>query len=141
MRFLVIKKFNLKYLQIFKIYKETKSIIETLGDSAVLVIIFWNFTIIQYRPDSPQAKKRLDIQYCKLGIQVPSRVSDLGNQEILEKSQTWVDRQPSEQKLNGSLGSFCIFFRHSFLLTDVTCCIKPFSHFSFSSVKFLLFAT
>ena len=42
MRFLVIKKFNLKYLQIFKIFKEVKSIIETLEDSPILVIILWN---------------------------------------------------------------------------------------------------
>ena len=46
MRFLVKKKNNLKYLQIFKIFKEAKSTIETLGDSAILVTILWNFTII-----------------------------------------------------------------------------------------------
>ena len=50
-----------------------------------------------------KSKKKLDIQYSKLGIRVVSRVAEqlktqqgiLGKQELLGKSQIWVDTQPS----------------------------------------------
>ena len=46
------------------------------------------------------SKRKLDIQYSKLNIRVASRFAErlnLGNQEILVKSQIWVDTQSSVQ--------------------------------------------
>ena len=57
--------------------------------------------LVQFRFNTSNTK--LDIQYNKLGISVISRVAKrvktriLGNQEMLKKSQIWVETQPSAQ--------------------------------------------
>ena len=76
---------------------------------AILVIIFWNFTICQNRSDSPQVKGNLissieNLAY-DLPLELPNdlRLGILGNQKILEKHQicvdTWVQRLVSPQEL------------------------------------------
>ena len=69
----------------------------------ILVIIFCNFTIFQYRSDSPQVKGNLVSSIANLVCELPHELpNDLRfrmseNQEILEKSQIWVGTQPSAQ--------------------------------------------
>ena len=43
--------------------------------STILVIIFWNFTMFQYKSDSPHVKQILISSTKKLGIRVASRVA------------------------------------------------------------------
>ena len=78
--------------------------------SAILVIIFWHFLIIQLTSESAQVKRYLISAVTNLVHKLPHelpndlRLTILGNQEILEKCQMWVQTQPnaqsSFQKLN-----------------------------------------
>ena len=79
-------------------WREQKKIFQTIP-----VTIFCNLTMFQYRFDSPQVKanqissvKKL---INKLSYEPPNdfRLKILRNQEILEKSQIWVESQPSVQ--------------------------------------------
>ena len=67
--------------------------------STILVIIFWHFLIIQLRSESPQVKRYLISSITNLVHELPNdlRLRILGNQEILEKCQMWVETQPSAQ--------------------------------------------
>ena len=70
---------------------------------AILIIIFWNFTIFQYRSDSPQVEGNLISSIANLVYELPHELPNklrrriLGEQEILGKSQIWVGTQPSSQ--------------------------------------------
>ena len=63
----------------------------------ILVIIFWNFTIFLYRSDSPQVKRYLISSIASLVHELTHEFpNDLRlrisvNQEILGKSEIWVD--------------------------------------------------
>ena len=78
---------------------------QSQGASKILVIIFWNFTIFQYSSHSPQSKPNSISSIAKLVYELPPelpndlRLRILGNQEILEKSQIWVETKPSAQSL------------------------------------------
>ena len=69
----------------------------------ILVIIFWNFTMLQYRSDSPQVKQKLIFSIANLVYELPHelpndlRLRILGNQEKLEKFQILVETQHSTQ--------------------------------------------
>ena len=64
----------------------------TAINSTILVIIFWNFTMFQYRSDSPQVKGNLIPSRANMVYELPPELpNDLRNQEILKKSQIWVD--------------------------------------------------
>ena len=67
----------------------------------ILVIIFWNFTIFWYRPNSPPIHHFIMPSIANLVYELPNglRPRILGNQEILEKSQIWVEAKPSAQSL------------------------------------------
>ena len=64
---------------------------------AIPVIIFWNFTKFQYRSDSPQVNGNLISSIANLVYELPNnlRLRILGNYEIVEKYQIWVDTLPS----------------------------------------------
>ena len=78
--------------------------------TTILVIIFWHFLIIWLRSESSQVKRYLISSITNLVHELPHelpndlRLRILGNQEILEKCQMWVQTQPksqsSFQKLN-----------------------------------------
>ena len=74
-----------------------------LAYSTILVIIFQNLTMFQYRPDSPQVKRNVISCIANLVYELPHelpndlRLKTLGNKEILRKSQIWVQTQPSAQ--------------------------------------------
>ena len=67
----------------------------------MLVIIFWNFLIIQLTTESPQVKRylisRIRNLVHELSYELPKylRFRILGNQEILEKCQIWLQTQPN----------------------------------------------
>ena len=67
--------------------------------STILVIIFWNFTMSQYRSKSPKVKRNLVSSIASLVYELPHELPNdlriLGNQKILEKSQILVETQPS----------------------------------------------
>ena len=69
----------------------------------ILVIIFLNFKISQYRSDLPQVKGNLIFSIANLVYELPHELPNdlrfriLGNWKILEKFQIWVDTQPSAQ--------------------------------------------
>ena len=70
-----------------------------------LVIMFWNFTIFQYKSHSPKAKRNFISSIANLVYELlhelpnNSRLGILGKQERLEKSQIWVVKKPSAQSL------------------------------------------
>ena len=67
------------------------------------MITFWHFLIILLRSESPQVKRCLISSITNLVHELPHellnelRLRILGNQEILEKYQMWVETQPSAQ--------------------------------------------
>ena len=67
-------------------------------------IIFWNFSMFQYRPDSPQVKQNLISTITNFVCELPHelqnglRLITLGNQEILEKPQIWVETVSNPEK-------------------------------------------
>ena len=69
----------------------------------ILVIIFWNLTMFQYRSDSVQVKQNVISSIAKVVYDLPHelpkelRLRILGNKEMLGKSQIWV--QSPFQKL------------------------------------------
>ena len=71
--------------------------------STILLIIFWYFLIIQLRSESPKVKRYLISSITNLVHELPHelpndfRIRILGNQEILEKCQMWVETQTSAQ--------------------------------------------
>ena len=73
---------------------------------------FWNFTIFQYRSDSPQVKGNLILSIAnllyELSHELPNnlRLRILRNQEILEKDQIWMGTQPSAQSPYSLVPSF-----------------------------------
>ena len=83
---------------------------ENFVNTAIVVIIFWHPLIIQLTSESPKVKRCLLSSITNLVHELPHdlpndlRLRILGNQEILEKCQMWVQTQPnaqsSFQKLN-----------------------------------------
>ena len=83
--------------------------------ATILVIIFWNFTMIQYRSDYPQVKRNVISSIANLVYQLPHdspndlRPRILGNKEILGEYQirvkTHANAQSSFRKLNFSNSS------------------------------------
>ena len=71
--------------------------------TTIIVIKLWHFLIISLRSESPQVKRYLISSITNLVHELPYelpndlRLRILGNQEILEKSQMWVETQPSAQ--------------------------------------------
>ena len=67
-------------------------------------IIFWNFSMFQYTPDSPQVKQNLISTITNFVCELPHelqnglRLITLGNQEILEKPQIWVETVSHPEK-------------------------------------------
>ena len=91
------------YFCIF-IYKDIRTCIFSLSYSlAILVVIFWNFTILQYISDSAQVKRNLITSIAKLVYELPHelpnnlRLRIFRNQEILKKYKSQIDTQPSVQ--------------------------------------------
>ena len=70
---------------------------------AIVVIIFWNFAMFQYRANSPQIKQNLISSITNLvyelshGLPNNLRLRIIGNQKILEKSQVWLETKPKAQ--------------------------------------------
>ena len=73
--------------------------------SKILVIIFLNFTMFQYRSDSPQVKRNVISSIGNLACELLQELSNdlrlriLVNKEISGKSQIWVETYPSPQSL------------------------------------------
>ena len=71
--------------------------------STIMILIFWNFTIFQFRSDSPEVKQSLIFSIRNLIYKYPHelpndlRLSILKNQEISETSQIWVETYLSDQ--------------------------------------------
>ena len=71
----------------------------------IVVIIFWNYTIFQYRSNSLHVKRNFISSIANLVYELPHELSKnlrlriLGNQGILEKSQVLVKTKPSAQSL------------------------------------------
>ena len=71
--------------------------------STIPVIIFWHFLVIQHRSEQSQVKRYLMSSITNLVHELPHefpndlRLRILGNWEILEKCQIWVQTQPSAQ--------------------------------------------
>ena len=69
----------------------------------ILVIIFWHFLRIQLTSESPRVKRYLISSIRNLLHELPSELPNdsrfriLGNQEILEKCQMWVQTQANAQ--------------------------------------------
>ena len=59
--------------------------------TTILDIIFWNFTIFQYRSDSPQVKRNLTSSIANLVYVLPH--------ELPNDLRLWVDTQSSRQSL------------------------------------------
>ena len=80
------------------IFSEQKEILKK-----ILPIICRNFTMFQFRSDSPQVKRNMisstAIMVYGLTQELPNnlRLSILQNKEILKKSQVWEKTQPSAQ--------------------------------------------
>ena len=98
------------------------------GKPAILIIIFWNITIFEYRSDSPQVKRNFIPSIANLVHELPHEYSNdlrlriLGNYEILEKSQLWVGTKPSAQSL---------FEKSDFGNSSRKSCIKGYQTFPF----------
>ena len=82
----------------FIVYIKTEDICKDIAkdvESTILVIIVWNFTIFQYRSDSPQVKQNLMSSIAnfvyELLHELPNtlRLRILENQEILKKYLGW----------------------------------------------------
>ena len=81
----------------------------------ILVMMFWNFIMFQYKSDLPQVKQKLVSSTKNLVYKFPHelpnnlRLRMLGNQEIIKKSQIWLvsysSAQPVSQKLKFSNSS------------------------------------
>ena len=93
-------------LKILKRYFQLSRILDVQSNirlSTILVIIFWNFTMFQYRSDSAQVKRNVISSIKILVYELPHDLLNdltlriLGNKEILVKSQIWVETQPSVQ--------------------------------------------
>ena len=89
------------FSKFFPIYKYILGFYECW--STILVIIFWHFSIIYLRSESPQVKQYLLSSITKLVHEFPHklpkdlRLRIVGNYIILEKCQMWVETQPSAQ--------------------------------------------
>ena len=65
--------------------------------------MFWNFRIFTYRSDSPQINRKLMSSIANLAYKLPHellnnlRLRILGNEKMIEKSQSWDDTQPGAQ--------------------------------------------
>ena len=69
-------------LLLFEAYIGGRSLL--LSKLRILIIIFWNFTILQYRSDSPQVKRNLISSIANLVYELPH---ELPNDLRLRKSQ------------------------------------------------------
>ena len=69
----------------------------------ILPIIFWNFTMFQYKLEQPQVKRNVITSKGNLVYELPHelpnglRLRILGNVELLGRSQIWLQIQPSNQ--------------------------------------------
>ena len=78
--------------------REEKTIFQT-----ILIIIFWDFTMFEHKPDQPKVKRNLLTSKAKLVYKLPHelpnelRLTMLRNKEILVRSQLWVERLSSAQ--------------------------------------------
>ena len=82
-------------------------------NTAILVIIYWNLKMFQYRSESPQVKRNLISSITNLVYELSNDLKPriLGNQEKLEMPQIWVETQSSPQSLFQKL-KYQVFQKH-----------------------------
>ena len=98
--------FSLKKLRKLKsLYSENRKMISV--KFRILIIIFWNFTMFQYRSTSPQVKTNLISNFTNLAHKLPLKLKNdfrflknIRNVENITKFQIWVERKGSALSLH-----------------------------------------